>query len=512
VYYELGAYTKTMLLLPALAVLAGRGALSAAQAEMLLKLLLGFARSLYRLQRTYRRGNWQLVGAKTLYWLGCALPEFRAAARWRRRGLDRLRDHARRGFLADGGHEERCWSYGWMSLSGLLDAYRVGLRTGYLRGANKTALARTLRRAFRWFAATVSPSGHMLNYGDGRPTSAAPVFAAARQTFPRMERGDGLLGVDRDRSCILRPSGYAFLRCGDGPDAPQMSVNFGGWGGGHTHADLLDFDLWCFGEPLLVELGRFGSYDHPLNPLFRSPGGHNQVVLDHVPMDRKNHAGREVLWHSTERADFFSAWHEAYEAGGAPVRIRRSIVFVKPAAGRAPYWLVQDVVTAREYIFQASSCLHAPRPFRRIGPGRARVRGARSCLIAFAEPGELRRFETGVDYTADEAKGRDSEDCHFAEERYRLVATRWRDVGDRRPIVFTMLLLPFRGRTAPRARVRTVAAEVTQERTWSLVAVDLAGRRDLVCFNPARAAVRPGRTTVRNVMAARLGRQWIACP
>jgi len=512
VYYELGAYTKTMLLLPALAVLARRRALSAAQAEMLLKLLLGFARSLYRLQRQYRRGNWQLVGAKTLYWLGCALPEFRAAARWRRRGLDRLRDHARRGFLADGGHEERCWSYGWMSLSGLLDAYRVGLRTGYLRRADKGALTRTLRRAFRWFAASVSPTQHMLPYGDGSLAPAEPVFAAARQTFPDLDRRGGLLGVDRGRSCILRPSGYAFLRCGAAPDAPQMSVNFGPWGGGHTHADLLDFDLWCFGEPLLTEVGRFGSYDHPLNPLFRSPEAHNQVVLEHLPMDRAAHAGREVLWQSTERADFFSAWHEAYQAGGGRVRIRRSIVFVKPAGGRPAYWLVQDVVTAREYIFQASSYLHAPRPLRRIGPGTARIRGAKSCLVAFAEPDDLRRFQTGADYTAAETAGRDAEKYPLADERHRLTATKWRDVGDRRPIVFTMLLLPFRGRTAPRARVRSVAAEVTQERTWSLVEVDVAGRRDLVCFNPGRAAVRHGRATVRSVMAARLGRRWVACP
>ena len=512
VYYELGAYTKTALLLPALAILAGRDAVTPAQAERLLKLLLGFARSLYRLQRSYRRGNWQLVGAKTLYWLGCALPEFRAAPRWRRRGLDRLREHARCGFGADGGHEERCWSYGWMSLSGLLEAYRIGLRTGYLRGGDKAALARALRRAFRWFAASVSPTGHMLTYGDGSLAPAAPVFAAARRTFPDLDRRPGLLGVDRSRSCILRPSGYAFLRAGSRPDAPQMSVNFGGWGGGHSHADLLDFDLWCFGRPLLVEVGRFGSYDHPLNPLFRSPEAHNQIVLAHVPMDRPAHAGREVLWHSTERADFFSAWHAAYEAGGGPVRVRRSIVFVKPDGPRPGYWLIQDVIAAREYVFQAASCLHAPRPFRRTGRGRARLRGPDSCLVAFAEPDELRRLEVAADYTVAETTGRDPEKYPFADERHRLTATKWRDVGDRRPIVFTMLLLPFLGRRSPGVRVRTVAHEAEPARTWSLVQVEVAGRRDVVCFNPQRTAVRYGRMKLGEPMAVRLGRRWVRCP
>ena len=510
VYYELGAYTKTALILPAYALLSGRGRLTASQAEALLKLLLGFARSLYRLERTYRPGNWQLAGSRTLYWLGCAFGEFRAAGRWRRRAMDRLRAHCRRGFHADGGHIERCWGYGWMSLSAVLTAYRVGMRHGRLAGADKAALTRALKRGFRWFATTVSPTGHMLNYGDGQIRDAEEVFEEARRTFPRMDRGKGLLGVDRSASCILRPSGYAFLRCGGDREAPFMSVNFGPSGGGHTHADLLDFSMWCFGEPLIEEVGRFGSYDHPLNPLFRAPEGHNQVVIEHVPMNRSGFRGEDVTWGVTDRADFFSAFHRAYHAGGDRARMRRSIVFVKPGGGSdgPAYWVVHDRLVAVDYPFQVSSLLHARRPFEILDLGVAclseRGRERANCLVRFAAPPELRRFSAAPDYVPADTTGLDSSKYEFADQRHRLTASKWRDVGDRRPIEFAMLLLPFRGKAVPDAAIRPAGT--------GFYRVAFEGRTDLLCFNPDRATLRSGSRRICEPMAARVGRKWFVCP
>lgn len=501
VYYELGAWTKIGVLLPAYALLAGEEAMTRVQREAFLKLLLGMARSLYRIQADgYQPGNWQIVGASGLFRMGCVFPEFKESAAWRARSLALIMEHARRDFLADGCHGERCWGYGWMSLEAMLRAYENGTQYGRL-GGHKAALGRMLKRAFRWYAAALSPTHETLNYGDGGIDSAESILDVARRVFPDLERGAGLLGVDRSRSRILRPSGYAFMTHGDDRDAPFLSINFGGTGGWHTHQDLLDFTLWCHGEPLIEEVGRFGSYDNPLEPFFRSPRAHNQIVIEHSPMNRNAHRGEEVRWHSDDHVDFFSAWHDAFEESKA--RIRRHIVFVKPH-----YWLIYDVIDAPEKIFQASSYLHAPRPFQVLGPGRARVKGNKSCLVVFAEPRSIRHLVTGVDYSRADYTVSDGKQP----ERHRLVATTWRDVGDVRPITFAMLLLPFKGARAPNAAIAPLRVPGAKPGMAEAFSVTVAGRHDIVAFNPGGVAgFRVGGRIIAAHMAAKIGKRWSQC-
>lgn len=492
VYYELGAHAKANVILPAYALLTGDPEVGPDVREAMLKLLLGFARSLYRLQKGgFRAGNWQIVGSATLFTLGACFPEFREAAAWRARGEEMLAEHARRDFFSDGGHGERCWGYGVMSLNGIVSFYRAALRHGFLDRRRKATWTGFIKRAYRWYAASTTPSGHTLNYGDGTIDRAQSIFDAAFNLFPAMQKEPGLMGVDRARSNILRASGYAFMRGGNRPGDPFMSINFGRHGGGHTHADLLSFTLWRYGQPLIEEVGRFGSYDNPLDPLFRSPQAHNQIVLEHVPMNRPAHAGRDVLWHSTDRVDMFSAWHGAF----APARIRRQIVFVKPA-----YWVVVDVVTAGEYIFQAASYLHGVRPFRLVGPGVARLDGRPGCLVAFASPGELRRLETGIDYTREDSREAVKGGLVFGEERHRLVALKWRDISDPRPVVFATLLAPFE-KTPPRMAIESESVRGDASGQAAAVAVKHPGGTDLLVFNPAGAAVRAQGRTVRAPMA-----------
>ena len=118
------------------------------------------------------------------------------------------------------------------------------------------------------------------------------------------------------------------MRDSDGREGRYLNINFGGSGGPHTHANLLDFNLWAFGEPLIEEVGRFDSYDLALNPFFRSPAAHNQIVIEDKPMDRHSAIGRDVCWQSDGRHDFFSAAHEAWPG----VTIRRNILLIKGVA------------------------------------------------------------------------------------------------------------------------------------------------------------------------------------
>ncbi len=498
VYYELGAWAKTEVFLPAYAVLAGEKALDANGREAMLKLLLGMARSLYRMQTEYRAGNWQIVGATALYHTAVSFPEFKESEAWRGKALELLKEHAEKDFFADGGHGERCWGYGHMSLGAMATFYKIAMRHKALDAADDAYWQSFLKRGYQWFAASTAPGGYVLNYGDGGIGPSAGIIAEAIELFPELAKGPGQLGIDRSHSNILRPSGYAFMRNGDEADAPFMSINFGNWGGGHTHQDLLDFSIWRFGQPLIEEVGRFGSYDNPLDPFFRSEQSHNQIVLESIPMNRKEHRGEDVLWLSTDAADFFSGWHGAYPK----VRVQRQIVFVKP-----DYWVVYDTIRADDYIFQAYNTLHGIRPFRILGDGQARLEGTPSCLVVSAKPGELRRLTTQVDYAVKDYTGSDKD--QMARERHRLTAMKWRDVGDPRPITFATLFVPFEGDSVPDIKLEPLA--VTGDATGQAEAytVTWKGKTDTLVFNPAGAALTVAGKSVSAPMAAGIGGNWI---
>jgi hypothetical protein len=501
VYYELGAHAKAEIFIPAYAVLAGEKALDTQAREAMLKLLVGFARSLYRMQTEYRPGNWQIVGAQSLYHLGVCFPEFRESESWRQKGVELLRDHAEKDFFADGGHGERCWGYGHMSLGGIAEFYGIAMRHQALDAGAQAYWQSFLKRGYQWFAASTAPGNYQLNYGDGHIAPAGNIIAEALKLFPELGKEPGLLGIDRSKSAILRPSGYAFMRTADTADSPFMSINFGNWGGGHTHQDLLDFSIWRFGQPLIEEVGRFGSYDNPLDPFFRSEVAHNQIVLENIPMNRKENRGQDILWLATESADFFSGWHEAY----SKVRVQRQVVFVKP-----DYWVVYDTILADDYIFQVSNTLHGVTPFRILDEGRARLEGKPSCLVIFARPGEIRRMTTQVDYAVKDFTGPDL--YKMATERHRLTAMKWRDVGDQRPINFTTLFLPFQSDDLPDIKLTPLAVSGDATGQAEAYAVSWKGRTDTLVFNPAGAALTVEGRAVSTPMAASIAGNWIALP
>jgi len=449
VFSELPVRGKVLMFLPSYAVLCRRGEADAGTTEIFLTLFLGFARSLYRTEKWgYRRGNIQIMGCSTLYRIGAAFLEFRESAKWRRLAEERLTEHARRDFFSDGGHEERTWAYGWHSLEAIVHFYAAATRGGRLGDTRKRFWRRFLRRAFLWFAKTISPTGHTPNYGDGAISSAQNIFNKAAEIFPDLDQKR--LQRERATSCILKPSGYAFMRAGEGPDAAYMNINFGPWGGSHTHRDLLDFNIWRHGVPLI----------------------------------------EEVVFVTGGRADFFSAWHEAYP----PARVHRQILFAKP-----DYWIVFDMILTYDSPFQASHVLHALRPFTASGPGRYRLKGSPSCLIAFAQPDAIREVKAVSDY----APGTGAASGYlYAEDRYRLSATKWRDFGDSSIIAFATLLLPFKGiRPAP-----LQGATGDQTRAFE---VRHGIRKDVLIFNPPRKAVRYRGHRTEALMSARLDGSWV---
>lgn len=477
VYYELGAWAKTCVFLPLYMALPNTGELPPRAIEAFLKLFLGFGRSLLMRQNGYRPGNWQIVGCSALFRLARTFPEFAESRAWERAALLRLREHLEKDFFSDGCHGERCWGYGFMSLSGIAAMFRAAQLTGGL-GRDQALFLRAIRNGFRWFAKTLGPNELKPEYGDCRLDSGRHILDAALDFFPKGTPRH--LGVDRKRSYFLEPSGYAVMRNGDSPDSAYLNVTFGKSPGGHSHPDLLNMNFWALGAPLIEEVGRFGSYDQPLSPVFRAPESHNQITLDAKPYNNVGLAAGDVLWRSTPECDYFSARHCAVPG----FIVRRTIAFVKNPG----YALVMDSAMAAgplaHTIFSLTGNWHSPYPFKVLRPGAARAGAGPAMLVAQAETMHLRRTETGTDFSGGEVNGQDPV-CNPYPERYWLRFRRWLPVGSLGAVGFVTLLYPF-ARGQPRASARIV--EMPGRVPYRIEACEVltpAGR-DLFVLNPER--------------------------
>ena len=157
--------------------------------------------------------------------------------------------------------------------------------------------------------------------------------------------------------------------------------------------------------------------------------------------------------------------------------------------------MIYDVVEPiRETIFSVSSYLHSPRPFTVLDPGRARVRGRASCVVAFACSPELKRLETGVDVALSEVTTK-----RLYPERHFLRARTWAPNGYTGCLRLAMLIYPFGGKL-PRVSVRAVALHGQVPGVAEAFEIVTPAGRDRVVFNRAKL---PGIRLGRRRIAAR---------
>ena len=359
-----------------------RGRLSVQTHERMLKNFLGSARWLYELEKQgYRSGNWQVMGSYALAELGINLPEFKEAERWVSQGVYRIEEHLQKDFYEDGCHSERCPS----SYSTIV--YRDPRNLAYLLerfGVNEqraASLRPPLERTLNHWMYLISPLGTQPAVNDGgRGRFNRDIFIDGGRAFNRPDLlwvAKNLLGASIDdevepparKSIDFRPSGFAVMRQDWTRESPYMVINYGEYGGGHSHPDILSFELFAYGDALAVDAGIGVSYDDPLHgPWYKTSIAHNMLVIDDANLDRKIAVGQNPIWSSQAEMDYFSAEHEGYRSLG--VRHRRHFVFIKSSGSpnvANPYFLVFDAFSSADGGRRASFYLHSPTPLQRGG-------------------------------------------------------------------------------------------------------------------------------------------------
>jgi uncharacterized heparinase superfamily protein len=156
--------------------------------------------------------------------------------------------------------------------------------------------------------------------------------------------------------------------------------------GGHGHNDMLSFDLWAAGAPLLVDSGTYVyTADPAARQWFRSTAAHNTLRVDGQEIARlggdhwlwriENDAHPRVLaWESDAEHDLLEVEHDGYCRLPRPVLHRRRIIFDK----RRRSWQIDDTLDGQgehllELFFHPAVPFALDRPTVRLRASQADV-------------------------------------------------------------------------------------------------------------------------------------------
>ena len=319
--------------------------------ERMLKTILAAGRWLYQLEQWegYRSGNWQIHGSYMLAQLAMVFPEFKESKEWLKLALQRLEEHLREDFFADGGHSERApRNYTQATYLSYRNLYYL-LLTYHVREDLAQEIRQRMGNTIDWWIAMLAPTGEIPAINDShRGLFPAFILQDGAEFYNKPYVGGVLRNLFSSAPAATQvplppfvsrhmpASGFTVLRSDWTRDALYMNVNYGKWNGAHTHNDMLDFEIYAYGKALAVDAGIGLTYDDPLYvPWYKSSRAHNMVTVNDRNMDREGIEGEHVIWSEKPLLEYFSGEHRGYEKMG--VRARRQIFFINHR-----YWVVLD--------------------------------------------------------------------------------------------------------------------------------------------------------------------------
>lgn len=290
--------------------------------------------------------NQTVQHGRALFEAGLMFPEFKAAATWETNGLSRLYSCMGAQLYSDGGQAEETPGYQGNVLSNLLDPYELSALNGIAwRRTQYRQLLATANSLYQLLqpdgtepalSDTYRQSGlSIINNASLQLGTPGTVFtrarirdvfklgqAAALQTFS-VTGNEDLAG--RGLDFAMPVSGYYITRSGEDRQARQIVFDAGPTGGGtHGHLDLLNFELYGYGQPLVADPGPYQIDGSSSRRYVVSTPAHDTISIDGQSHAEEDHAGNTAIVFDgetlTSNSVTWTAHHFAY-AGlkGSPV-------------------------------------------------------------------------------------------------------------------------------------------------------------------------------------------------
>lgn len=325
-------------------------------------------------------GNHYLSNGVGLLFLGILYPEFVEAEAWLRKGQEIVFGEMPRQVFADGVDFEM--GIGYQGL--VAEFWYTSLLLCDLNGVPVPEGVRArLEKMFDFMLAYTRPDGTFPQVGDNDDGRLAGLDDEAVGTHRRhlavggavfrrpdllaaggdaVETAVWLCGTDvlhmprqaaRPGSLAFPHGGFYVLRQSDA----HMLVDAGSVGlngiGGHGHNDLLSFDLWAGGAPLLSDSGTYVyTADPAARQTLRATAAHNAMRVDGQEIARMGGVRDLWLiqddahptvhrWESNEARDVLDVEHDGYRRLPQPVIHRRLIRFYKHERA----WVLDDLLT-----------------------------------------------------------------------------------------------------------------------------------------------------------------------
>ncbi len=259
-----------------------------------------------------------------------------------------IRAEIREQILGDGGHYERSPMYHCITLEDVLDVINLMQRRQDLFAAADLRQAEdAARRMLRWLDDVLVADGDIPLFNDS-------AFGIAPEPAMLFDYGRRLLGyiqrpvARQPLRVACRDSGYFGYRYG----GDSMLIDCGHIGPdyqpGHTHCDMLSYELCIDGERLVIDPGVHGYEHDDTRHYLRSTAGHNTVTVDGAEQSeiwgtfrvarRAQPLGPELSQFEHDRL-VFSGAHDGYRRLPQRATHRRTIDI-----DLAGCWAVQDTV------------------------------------------------------------------------------------------------------------------------------------------------------------------------
>lgn len=309
--------------------------------------LRSLARQAAWLERNLEReilANHFFKNAKALVFAGLF---FRGAEadRWLSLGQGILMSQIREQFLPDGGHYELSPMYHCLCLEDLLDLWNLGSGGDRRLGSDVLAeIEGAARRALDFLAAILMPDDVIPLFNDS-------AFGIAQTPSALFSYAEALFGYQRpeDPPAVLPDSGY--FRLGAGED--RMIIDCGpvspAYQPGHTHCDMLSYELALGGRPVVVDTGVFDYEPSAERAYCRAARAHNTLGLDGAEQSeiwgvfrvarRAQPRAAELSTHGGQGARFVGEL-EGFPGVAGPICHRREVVYEAPSD-----WIIRDRVS-----------------------------------------------------------------------------------------------------------------------------------------------------------------------
>ncbi len=325
----------------------------------------GDANSLF-LHELYQHGNFlrnvtpyalssnrSLFQATGLLEIAQLMPEFDNAADWETYGRNLLFGAMDGQLNGDGGHAESSPGYAGDVILSLLEMYWLDQKKGD-SSAWSAARATKLQNAALSYEQLLDPNAKLPALSDTFRQTADTFWDRARlilsdtTDFPAAKprlRDVWLFGTATSNPLLASPispslpargstyempqSGYYIMRSGSDANARQLTFDAGPTGGQHGHFDLLNFELFGYGTPLISDPGLY-KYDTSARRAWAvSTQAHNTINVDgasHAALEGVSNPGISSSSITSVAGGYMvTASHRGYQGmTGAPV-VARSI-------------------------------------------------------------------------------------------------------------------------------------------------------------------------------------------